>query len=82
MSSPSLRLVLLTNRLSVSLTLVLNIIFLLIIVSHNESEARVTIPKIPQTELQTILEQASLNVKRRLEVIEPNILANGQFDAS
>jgi hypothetical protein len=38
----------------------------------------VTVPKIPQKELDTIVEQATLNVKRRLEVIEPSILAAGE----
>lgn len=41
------------------------------------SQLKVTVPKIPQSELETIVAQATLNVKRRLEVIEPNILASG-----
>lgn len=42
------------------------------------SQLKVTVPKIPQTELDTIVTQATLNVKRRLEVIEPSILASGK----
>ncbi|KAI1303198.1 Peroxidasin -like protein [Halotydeus destructor] len=38
---------------------------------------RVSMPNLPQNELNSIIEQATLNVKRRLEVIEPSILASG-----
>ena len=42
------------------------------------SQLKVTVPKIPEAELETIVQQATLNVKRRLEVIEPSILAAGE----
>lgn len=42
------------------------------------SQLKVTVPKIPEAELETIVEQATVNVKRRLEVIEPSILASGE----
>lgn len=37
----------------------------------------VSVPKIPTTELDTIIDQAILNVKRRHEVVEPSILSSG-----
>src|SRR5438046_2986723 len=43
-----------------------------------EAQLKVTVPKIPQAELDTIVEQATLNVKRRLELVEPSILAAGE----
>ena len=41
------------------------------------ANVRIAMPKLAQSELRTIIEQASLNVKRRVEVIEPSILASG-----
>lgn len=37
----------------------------------------VSVPKIPASELDTIIEQAMLNIKRRHEVTEPTILSSG-----
>lgn len=56
------------------LTVVTTCLFFVVI----EAQLKVTVPKIPQAELDTIVEQATLNVKRRLEVIEPSILAAGE----
>ena len=68
------------SRLHVSLWLSSLPLLLLLAVSQRTvlSQLTVTVPKIPQSELETIVTQASLNVRRRLEVIEPNILASGE----
>lgn len=46
----------------------------------NVHDARIqSLPKISASELRDIIDQASLNIKRRLEIVEPSILASGMF---
>lgn len=47
-----------------------------------QQQLKVTVPRIPPSELENIVTQATLNVKRRLEVIEPSILASGWYPMS